>query len=300
MSTAWPFPDPEKREVITLGRILRGDSAILLVTHDLEDGGWQFLDGEHIFESDGLAVQLGEIAQFDPSLNALADLPPGWCATRSHPDEPWTRIAEDSEPDSPVATGETAATTSSDVPARNIEIKARVADLNALRQKVIAIGEAFSEVLFQEDVFYEAPEGRLKLRIFDDGESEGELILYRRSDEAGPKASHYQIAPTSRPIVLKSILGQVLPEIGIVRKRRELYLIGQTRVHLDEVDGLGDFMELEVVLRADQSEEEGAAIADALVQQLGITPDSLIRTAYLDLLKDGAARPPNTFRTGEE
>ena len=59
MSPDWPFDDPEETEVITLERILRGESPLLLVTHDLEDGGWQFLDGEHVFESDGVTVLPG-------------------------------------------------------------------------------------------------------------------------------------------------------------------------------------------------------------------------------------------------
>ena len=78
MRPDWRFDDPEVTEVITLERILRGESNVLLVTHDLEDGTWQFLDGEHVFESDGVTVLLGEMIQYDPSLESLADLPPGW------------------------------------------------------------------------------------------------------------------------------------------------------------------------------------------------------------------------------
>jgi hypothetical protein len=90
MEREWRFADPQETEIITLGRILRGDSSVLLVTHD-DDGGWQFLDGEHVFEDDGLVFCLGEIVQFDPSLAALADLPRGCYAWRTKPGQPWQR-----------------------------------------------------------------------------------------------------------------------------------------------------------------------------------------------------------------
>jgi hypothetical protein len=93
MDAAWPFPDREDTEVITLGRILRGDSPLLLVSHDEDDGGWQFLDGEHVFEEDAALVCLGEMVQFDPSLRELADLPAGSYAWRASRDRPWSRAA---------------------------------------------------------------------------------------------------------------------------------------------------------------------------------------------------------------
>jgi predicted adenylyl cyclase CyaB len=72
---------------------------------------------------------------------------------------------------------------------------------------------------------------------------------------------------------------------GVVRKRRYLYLVGQTRVHLDEVEGLGEFMELEVVLRPEQSDAEGQAIARDLMTRLGIREEDLLEGAYMDLLE---------------
>jgi hypothetical protein len=87
----WPFDEPEETEVIALRRVLRGDCPLLLVTHDEDDGSWQFLDGEHVFEEDAAVVCLGEMVQLDPSVGALADLPAGWYAWRSDPDQPWQR-----------------------------------------------------------------------------------------------------------------------------------------------------------------------------------------------------------------
>jgi predicted adenylyl cyclase CyaB len=178
--------------------------------------------------------------------------------------------------------------------AANVEIKARVPDLAVIRRRAEAVSDASVEILDQEDVFFNVsdgvadpggaamPGGRLKLRIL--GPGRGELILYHRTDVAGPKTSNYRIAPTSDPAALRGILTEVLGVRAVVRKRRWLYHVGQTRVHLDQVAGLGEFVELEVVLRAGQSAEEGTAIARGLMQKLDIAESQLVGQAYVDLL----------------
>ncbi len=93
---AWPFDEPPDDEAVTLDRIVRGESPILLVARD--DDGWQFLDGEHVFEEDGEVVLLGEALQLDPSLADLADLPVGWHARRPDVGQPWTRAEGEPEP----------------------------------------------------------------------------------------------------------------------------------------------------------------------------------------------------------
>jgi predicted adenylyl cyclase CyaB len=83
---------------------------------------------------------------------------------------------------------------------------------------------------------------------------------------------------------LKEILAELLPIMGVVRKRRRVYRVGQTRIHLDQVEGLGDFLEFEVVLRPGQPESEGIAIAQALMGKLDVKPDELINTSYIDII----------------
>lgn len=95
-SMSWPFSEPEDTEVITLGRIHGGESPLLLVTHDADDGEWQFLDGEHVFENDAVVARLGEMFQFDLSILEVADLPVGWYAWRAASGDPWQR--ESGEP----------------------------------------------------------------------------------------------------------------------------------------------------------------------------------------------------------
>lgn len=174
---------------------------------------------------------------------------------------------------------------------RNVEIKARVVDLPALEKRVAEIAGCGPEILVQDDTFFDCPQGRLKLRQFPDGECE--LIFYQRSDERGPKTSRYWIARSADPDSLREVLGRALGQIGRIRKRRRLYRVGQTRVHLDEVDQLGEFIELEVVLEADEAEERGTAIAAGLMRQLEIQTEQLLQGAYLDLL-DGRTSPADS------
>jgi predicted adenylyl cyclase CyaB len=164
----------------------------------------------------------------------------------------------------------------------NVEIKARVIDLEQFRVIAKSLADTSSTILNQEDIFFVVPHARLKLRIL--AADRGELILYHRPNMAGPKTSTYRIAPTSDPIALKEILSAVLPVLGVIKKRRELYLVGQTRVHLDQVEGLGDFVELEVVLHEGQSADEGTAIARDLMNRLQIADEQLVDKAYIDLL----------------
>lgn len=165
----------------------------------------------------------------------------------------------------------------------NIEIKARVADLDRLRQRVENLVVRPAEVLQQEDIFFNIEEGRLKLRRQGDGT--GQLIYYNRPDADGPKASDYEIYFSKAPDRLRAILADSLGERGIVKKTRRLYWVENTRVHLDEVVGLGSFMELEVVLKEGQTPDEGEATARDLCALLDISLTIWSRGLILICLK---------------
>ncbi len=168
----------------------------------------------------------------------------------------------------------------------NIEIKARVNDFDELRQRAEAVSDTPVQVIPQEDTFFHIPKGRLKLRLLKPDSAQ--LVYYERPDQDGPKRSNYHIYATHDPAGLKTALSLALGVRGVVRKTRYLYLAGQTRIHLDDVEGLGHFMELEVVLREDQSEAEGQTIAEDLMARLGIRKEDLLEGAYMDLLEKGA------------
>jgi adenylate cyclase class IV len=170
--------------------------------------------------------------------------------------------------------------------AANIELKARARDWEKLRTAAAAMADTTVTVLEQVDTFFLVPAGRLKLREL--GPDRGELIFYQRPDQAGPKLSDYTITVTDRPGSLRDTLAQALGVCGEVRKRRWLFLSsrfgGHTRIHLDEVKGLGHFLELEVVLEPGQPPEEGERIAEEFRTALDIRDEDLIECAYVDLV----------------
>ncbi len=165
----------------------------------------------------------------------------------------------------------------------NIEIKARVRNFPELKRRAEALSDSPLELIPQEDTFFVTPKGRLKLRIL--APDRAQLVYYERPDQDGPKRSDYFIFNTNDPENLKTALSLALGIRGVVKKMRYLYMVGQTRVHLDDVEGLGQFMELEVVLRDDQSDAAGQVIANNLMKKLGIEPTDLIEGAYMDLLE---------------
>ncbi len=167
--------------------------------------------------------------------------------------------------------------------ARNIEIKARVADMAALVARAAAIADSGPVEIPQDDTFFRCDDGRLKLRVFEDGR--GELIFYRRPDADGPKVSFYVLSPTASPDTLREALTLSNGQEGRVVKHRTLFLVGRTRVHLDRVQGLGDYMELEVVLADDETPEAGVREAHALMARLRVPAEALVIGAYHDLLR---------------
>ncbi len=164
----------------------------------------------------------------------------------------------------------------------NIEIKAIVRDVISLENLVRNIAKTDPILLFQEDIFFNVPRGRLKLRIL--APDKGELIFYERPNICGPKQSSYLKAESSDPLGLKETLTKALGVKGVVRKTRKLYLYEQTRIHIDDVEGLGSFVELEVMLQENQNTEDGIVIAENIILQLKIDKKELVDVAYIDLL----------------
>ncbi len=170
---------------------------------------------------------------------------------------------------------------------RNIEVKARISNVQELLPRALHIAGGVAERIEQDDTFFVVPHGRLKLRQFEDGSAE--LIHYQRADSAAAKASDYVRTPVPDGTALREALARGCGVLGRVQKTRLLVLVSQhgfhTRIHLDQVQGLGDYMELEVVLVDGQTDADGAAHAESLMQQLGLHDAPRESGAYLDLLK---------------
>jgi len=167
--------------------------------------------------------------------------------------------------------------------ATNVEIKAEISDLHKLRELAESITDVPCEAIKQHDIFFNAPRGRLKLRVLNPGF--GQLVYYERQDCSAPRPSNYIVSVTTEPDSLERVLAAALGVRGVVDKERYLYKVGNTRIHLDKVKGLGDYLELEVVLTPGQTVQEGKEIALLLIRRLGINEADLIDVAYIDLLK---------------
>jgi len=164
----------------------------------------------------------------------------------------------------------------------NIEIKARPHNFEDIKSRAEKLSDSPVQMIPQEDTFFNTPHGRLKLRILAD---HAQLIYYTRRDQEGPKRSDYHITCSHDPENLKRVLELAYGIRGVVRKTRYLYLVGQTRIHLDDVEGLGQFMELEVVLEHGQTDADGQKTAEDLMSALGVEKADLIEGAYMDLLE---------------
>jgi adenylate cyclase class IV len=176
--------------------------------------------------------------------------------------------------------------------ARNVEIKARLHGVEDIVDAVAALADRGPIEIRQDDTFFACPGGRLKLRVL--GPGAGELIFYRRADAAGPRESFYLRSPTSAPDTLRPLLAAAYGEVGRVLKQRTLYLAGRARIHLDRVEGLGHFLEIEVVLAEAEPVAAGVTEARGLLTRLGVAPDRLVEAAYVDLLAAGRTEPLKT------
>jgi predicted adenylyl cyclase CyaB len=164
----------------------------------------------------------------------------------------------------------------------NLELKARHGDLAAAAAVAAGLGALGPTVQVQTDTYFRVPHGRLKLREIEGGTAE--LIGYDRPDRGEARTSTYLIMHVPDPGMLQSILAAALGVRGRVRKRRVIYLWHNVRIHLDEVDGLGTFVEFEAVLSAGEDGATAHARLEELGRALGIRPEDHLAPSYADLL----------------
>jgi homotetrameric cytidine deaminase len=166
----------------------------------------------------------------------------------------------------------------------NVELKAWDRDPDTTAARCVAFDAEDEGIFTQRDTYFGARRGRLKLRELQDG---AELIAYRRPDALGPELSTYVLAPVSDPEALKEALDNALGTVVVVSKRRQLFIWEHVRIHLDDVDGLGSFIELEAVIQPGDDElAEATRKVEWLRSELMIAEDSLVSVGYADLLLD--------------
>ena len=166
---------------------------------------------------------------------------------------------------------------------RNIELKARLGDLEAARRIALRIATKQIGTQHQIDTYFHCRDGRLKLRQID-GLS-AQLVWYARADQEGPKASDYQLVPVSNPETLKAALSAGLGVRVVVEKRREIYLYHNVRIHLDDVVSLGHFLEFEAVLGPDVDDATGHEQVAHLREEFSIAKSDLLTGSYADMVE---------------
>jgi homotetrameric cytidine deaminase len=193
----------------------------------------------------------------------------------------------------------------------NVELKARDPDPGATTARCTALGAEYRGVLFQRDTYFAGRHGRLKLR--EQGEGGNELIAYSRADAVEPEQSAYVLADVGEPQALREALDRSLGTVIVVSKERRLFVWENVRIHLDDVEGLGTFIELEVLvepgggdfdaahekivrLRSELAIGDGALVSVGYSDLLLSAPDALLRAADAAMRK--AYAPYSEFKVG--
>ena len=166
---------------------------------------------------------------------------------------------------------------------KNIEIKARCADLKRVRKLLKQLPARLEGTDRQTDTFFQVTEGRFKLR---ESSLYGALLIpYLRSDSKGPKSSEYTLIQTPEALKTKNLLSRILGVRGVIEKKREIYVYRNVRIHLDQVKNLGAFIEFEAVVSPHDNESTSHSNIDYLMNYLKIAEKDLISGAYIDILE---------------
>jgi adenylate cyclase class 2 len=165
---------------------------------------------------------------------------------------------------------------------RNIELKARCRDLASAANAARSLGAVRQGVLVQTDTYFHVSQGRLKLREHEGGRAE--LIAYSRPDHPEFRASEYHVVPVPNSVELKAALASALGVRGEVHKRRDLYLWRNVRIQLDDVNGLGTFVEFEAVMSPGEDDGTSLERLRVLSKSLGVRDEDRVAQSYSDLL----------------
>lgn len=165
--------------------------------------------------------------------------------------------------------------------AKNLEFKVRYESLDALLPKLTELKATYTEKIHQVDTYFQNPKGRLKLRETDESD-EGWLIYYERPNALESRYSIYHLCKIAEPTALKELLTAALGIKTIVKKQRSFWMFKNTRIHLDRVEGLGEFVELETVFQG-QSETEAVEEHQHVKTTLNLNAAEPIAVSYSEL-----------------
>lgn len=162
----------------------------------------------------------------------------------------------------------------------NLEVKARARDPDTIRRRVRDLGAELRGTERQVDRYFNVAAGRLKLResSFDGAH----LIVYLRDDRAAARPSTFHRLPVDEPDALADTLSRMLGVGPRVEKTREVWWWKDVRIHIDEIDGQGSYLELEARLEAIGDYEEAARRVERLLEVARVAPGDLRDGSYGD------------------
>lgn len=163
---------------------------------------------------------------------------------------------------------------------KNLELKARFADAAQAEARALQLGADDGGLLRQVDTYFNAPKGRLKLREINGVEAQ--LIAYDRPEDQAQRWSEFRVVAVADPAGMKALLTEALGLRGVVSKRRHLYLWNDCRIHVDQVEGLGTFLEFEVLSEGNDCSDWDRM--EVLMLHFGLQDKDAIRASYSDLL----------------
>ncbi len=176
------------------------------------------------------------------------------------------------------------------MPYLNVEIKAICTKPEFVRSYLSSCNAEFRGTDHQTDTYFNVRNGRLKLR---EGNIETNLIYYQRTDQEGPKESNFNLVAVSDANGLREVLTQSNGIKVIVRKKREIYYIENVKFHIDEVPGLGSFVEIEAGnILAEKTREQLLEQCNFYMKELGIVERDLIHHSYSDMLLEESGGKP--------
>jgi len=165
---------------------------------------------------------------------------------------------------------------------QNLEAKFKLYDLELARKRAEALKYEFKATMIQRDTFFRVNHGKLKLR---EEEAGSWLISYGREDSIDLKLSNYQIVAVTPPDEMLAMMSDAIGVLATVRKTRQLLTRGNIRLHLDQVDGLGEFGEIEAVLGENGNLEDSRAAVEELLAALDVNRKNLIGASYYEMLR---------------
>ena len=176
------------------------------------------------------------------------------------------------------------------MPYLNVEIKAHCQNPEYIREYLKNYPASFKGVDEQTDTYFNVNCGRLKLR---QGNIENNLIYYNRANSSGPKESNFDLLKIDEANELREMLTKAIGIKVVVKKRREIYYIDNVKFHLDSLDGLGNFVEIEASNKNyNITKEKLHEQCNYYVKEFGIKDEDLVNVSYSDMLRD------STFQEG--